>query len=680
MSQKKRKPTSKTKQPIQSKRTDAPVSAKESRPDFELIRFDQKSRIFIIACLFLYVLFVSLKWHNSSISYWNRLVPDGGDPKRGLLAGEAHGIRSDEWLVTTSFLMAQCKQDFPVTNDALGYGTTPVLMGLPTHHITSILRPALWGFYILDNERAFSWYWNFRIFPFLIAAFLMFMLFTKNHFGLSVLGSVWLLLSTSIQWWSISTDIFTFGCVAVVSFLYILFSDKPWIIVANGIAFVLAAYSFAMTLYLPYMVPLAYFLFALFAGYLIKNKILLKVQFNKKATLKIMSIGGSIILLFGLVYLFYHETKSTIDVVTNTVYPGKRGEKGGDFAFLRLFTDNFKLFVKESSFPTTWPNICEHSSYIMLFPLASLMILADFLKTKKTNPLLLAAVMVQLLTLVWILVGFPPFLAKLSFFSVSPPFRTKFVFGFSNVVIAILFLAHHQSALLKNNILTKAITLVIIFILSYALNTLINKDANMFFTSVQVIYATLIYTGLNWFLLHFREHIIFRIAFFSLCLGFIAPNITINPLAKGLTPYLENGLYKIVSAIHKKDPEAGWAVFGDFRFANFVKATGVNCFNGVKYAPQLNKLHVLDPSMKSDSIYNRYAHIDMLSYIDQDSVKFSLVQMDRYAIKMDPCSPRLPQLGIKYILFTYKPHPIEVDSLTPVKDSLGIYIYKRKPI
>ncbi len=680
MSQKKRKPSSKSKQPIQSKRPDAPIAAKERKPDFELIRFDIKSRTFIIACLCLFVLFVSIKWHNSAIGWWNRVLPDGGDPRRGILAGEPHGIRSDEWLVTTCFLMSQCTLDFPTTNDALGYGKTPVLMGLPTQHITSMLRPALWGFYFLDNERAFSWYWNFRIFPFLIASFLMLMLFTRNQFALSVVGSLWLLLSTSIQWWSISTDIFTFGCVAVVSALYILYSDKPWIIASNGIAFVLAAFSFGMTLYLPYMVPLAYFLFALFIGYLIQNKIYIKPLFSKRATWKILTIGGSIMVLLGLVFLFYHETKSTIDVVSNTVYPGKRGEKGGDFSFLRLFTDNFKLFVQEKSYPATWPNICEHSSFIMLFPLASLMILADFIKTKKTNPLLFAVVIVQLITLVWILVGLPPILAKLSFFSVSPPFRTKFIFGFSNVVFAILFLAHHQMAWLKNNLWTKLVTLVVIFILSYGLNTLINKDANMFFTTRQVIIATFIYTGLNWLLLHFREHLIFRIAFFSLCMAYLAPNITINPLCKGLASFYENGYYKTVSAIHKKDPDAGWAVFGDFRLANFIKAAGVNCFNGVKYAPQMDKLHVLDPSMRNDSIYNRYAHIDMSTHIDMDTVIFSLLQMDRYAIKMDPCSPRLPKLGINYFLFSYIPNPIEVDSMTLVKDTLGMHIYKRNPL
>src|SRR5688572_22892814 len=148
----------------------------------ELIRFDKKTNIYIAGCLILYFIFVCLKWHNSSIPIWNQVVNDGGKSKRGLVAGTPLSIRSDEWLVLSSFILSQQKKNFPVSNEALGYGKIPLIMGLPTNNLVSIIRPTLWGFYFLDSERGFAWYWNFKIFPFLITSFLLLMLFTGNNF------------------------------------------------------------------------------------------------------------------------------------------------------------------------------------------------------------------------------------------------------------------------------------------------------------------------------------------------------------------------------------------------------------------------------------------------------------------------------------------------------------------
>ena len=84
---------------------------------------------------------------------------------------------------------------------------------------------------------------------------------------------------------------------------------------------------------------------------------------------------------------------------------------------------------------------------------------------------------------------------------------------------------------------------------------------------------------------------------------------------------------------------------------------------------------VLDP--KADSIYNRYAHVDMHTFINgSDTVALQLLGNDGYAIHMDPCSPRLQRLGIKYFVFTYKPTLAETRLMTPI-DTVGAFIYKR---
>lgn len=645
---------------------------------FQLIRFDKKAIIFIAICLVLYILFTSLKWHNSSIGTWNEFIPDGGDPDRGIIVGKPLPIRSDEWQVYASFILAQHEKDFPLTNEALGFGKTPLTFGLPTDHVLSKIKPTFWGYYLLDIERAFSWHWNFKIFPFLIAAFLLLMLFTRNRFWLSVIGSIWLLLSSAIQWWSINTEIFTFGILSVVSFIYILYAEKPRTILLNGLILVLSAFCFAMVLYPAYQVPLAYFLLALAVGYLLKNKNYFLPALKQNSIIRIATLAGSFVLLLALFFLFFHETKETVDVVSNTVYPGKRNEAGGHFSFLRLFTDNFSLFMNENKFPPKWGNICELSSYLLLFPIASVVAVAGFIKSKKIDALILSLVIFQAFMLTWILVGLPEFLANVTFLKASPSFRALFVYGFANVVSAVIFLSNYKSSILKDNLLTKVITFLVLITISYGINYFLNKEADSFFTSIQVLIASFVFAALNWSMLYFYTDRNIRIAFFTILFLFLLPNIGINPLAQGLAPYYENKLYRSVSAINAKDPGTGWVVFGSYTTPNFLKAAGINCFNGVQFAPPLEKLKVFDTDGQNLNIYNRYAHIAFTSFIDsKETVQFELRQNDLYYIRMDPCSPRLVQLGLKYIMFTYPPNPVEVECLDLIEEVAGNFIYKR---
>ncbi|MEP6645457.1 MAG: hypothetical protein ABJC12_00090 [Saprospiraceae bacterium] len=680
MNQKKQKPTGKPKKKVAAERVVAASPAKERKAEFELIHFDTKVWIFIGACTFLFFLFVSLKWHNSSIPHWSQVVPDGGDPNRGLVAGEPLFIRSDEWLVYTSFILSQGRLGFPVSNEAWGAGKSPLTFGLPTKNLVSVIKPSFWGYYFLDLERGFSWHWNFRIWPFLIASFLLLMLFTGNNFLISVFGSLWLFLSSAIQWWSMNTEIFTFGSIAVISFIYILYSEKPRTILINGILFLIFSFSFVTVLYPAYQVPMAYFLLALIVGYLIKNKNTTKLKYKINLPWKLMALGGSLLLLIVLILMFYQETKDTIHLMSDTVYPGKRDERGGDFVFLKLFADNFGMFMDINKYPANWGNICEASAFLMLAPFTSIIILIDFIKTKKADPLLISLLIFQFAMLVWMLIGLPGILAKITLLNTSPTYRTFFIFGFANVITTIVFMAHHKNSILKNTLVTKIISFVIIAGLVFSINYFLNKQANTFFTMPQVYKSTIILTGLIWLMLFFNFNKIFKISFFALGLLIILPNIKINPLSVGLSPYYDNVVYKTVTEVEKSDPGQGWILFGKFTYGNFLKAAGVKCFNGNQCVPPFDKLKILDPEMKSDSIYNRYAHIDVLPFIDADSVKFSLVQNDRYTIKMDPCSPRIVQMGIKYIAFTYQPQPIEVECMTEVKEAPGLFIYKRNDL
>ena len=153
----------------------------------------------------------------------------------------------------------------------------------------------------------------------------------------------------------------------------------------------------------------------------------------------------------------------------------------------------------------------------------------------------------------------------------------------------------------------------------------------------------------------------------------------VNPLTKGLAPILENPLRQVTAEIHKKDPDAGWALFGNARLTHLVKSTGSNIMNGVKYVPPLEMMKTLDPQGINDSVYNRYAWVSMKKIVlpQTDTVIFRKTNQDGYIIFMDPCSPRLKQLNVKYFIYDHDPDAEEIRCMTKVKDTVGLYIYKR---
>jgi len=644
-----------------------------------LIKFDRKTKIYIFICLLLYFFFVACKWHNASIASWNSVFNNGGNEERGMIAGKPREIRSDEWLVGSSFRLAQENHHFSITNEALGYGKTPLLIGLPTNHILSIIKPVLWGYYFLDGERAFSWEWNFKIFPFLILSFLFLMLFTGNNFTLSVFGSAWLFLSSAIQSWSISTEMFTYAFAIIISLIYILYSNKIGPILLNGLIFILSSYSFALVLYPAYQVPLAYFIAALLIGYIISRK---DLRLWEKKYIKASIITLSLLILFVLLYFFYQECKDTIKVLSHTAYPGSRSEVGGGFSFISMFRDNFSWYMDDSHFPPSWVNICELSSFLMLGPIVLMLVLYSFGKTRKINPLLIPFLLYLLMLYTWLFMGFPQFLAKVTLFYTSPVQRTFFIFGFSNIIFTLLYFGQFKEDVeIVNTNRKKAIVFITIFAVAFLINYFLRKQSERFFSIQQMFNATILFSVLNWLAVYFNTRKVYQHLFMAACFFFCASNIFVNPLSKGLSPYFENELYKSASAIEHKDPGAGWVVFASMTAPNLLKAAGINCFNGVQFAPQLKKFSFLDSSYQNKNIYNRYAHILFFPSRDgTDSVKFTLAQGDVYYVHMDPSSLRLKQMGIKYIVFAYKPLEIEIRDLLPIKEVVGFYIYKRKDL
>ena len=211
----------------------------------------------------------------------------------------------------------------------------------------------------------------------------------------------------------------------------------------------------------------------------------------------------------------------------------------------------------------------------------------------------------------------------------------------------------------------------------------INKATDNFFTRQQVSTATFLISA-AYLLVRYKNFRFVTPVACAFLFGLNLTNVNVHPLTSGLSSVLENPLVVRAKEIREKDPGAKWAVFGSqpsegSNRANLLKASGVNVFNGVKWIPNSRDIKAIDITV-NDSVYNRYAHVDLHSNINyRDTVIFQLMYYDGYAIHLDPCSPRLTNLGIKYFVFTYKPGPEEIRCMTPI-DTVNNFIYKRNDL
>ena len=676
---KKNKIQKKNSPPVTVRSSDVKFS-KELPDKTSLIFFDKKTKLFFLILVAAYLLLSLLKIHTSNIANWDTVF--GKDESESVIAGKPRFIRSDEWIIVTPSTLSQYQLGMPVKNEGLGAENTAVVMGLPVKDMSTLLRPNLWPYFIFDEEHAFAFSWNFNIFLFLISTFLLFMLLTRNNFWLSVFGSFFIFFSSGVQWWSygIGNQMMYLNGM-VISFIYILYHKKLWPLILSGIFLLLSVHSFLFNLYPPFQVPLVYLYLFLFTGFLLQRKNFKGIK--EKLLLKTVVLSVVLIILAVFLYHYYNLVKDTYTMMLNTVYPGRRFSVGGDLISGKLFSEFFGMFMSDTHFPNQWQNICEESGFIMFFPIIFYALGYHYFKSKKMDPLLLSLSIYIVIGLVYVLIGFPAFLSKMTLFSMSPSFRALPIIEAGNCILLVCYLGNKQTEQNKNNFswIESGILTISIFMFIRIASSHINKVTDNFFTSEQINIVTILFT-LVYLLIRYKHFRFAKPLLYLLLSGITIHNIAVNPLTKGLSPVLENPLVKTSKDIHVKDPKARWAVFGNKqwvspRLANLLKVNGINVFNGVKFVPPLKDMAILNTA-GNDSAYNRYANIDMQMYINwKDTVIIKQTFYDEYTIFIDPCSPRLKQLKVKYIVFSYKPRDTEIRCMTKVGETSGIFIYKR---
>lgn len=594
---------------------------------------------YLIGLIFL-ILIVALNLNGSSIGSWDKLVSERSDGKTtDVLLGTNRQVRSDEWMVQTPFYFSQVESDYPVVNEQYGESGQNMIIAYnsPVKDLTVIGKPFNWGFFFLGKERGLSFYWGFKIIGMLLLSFELVMILTKRNKYLSLLGSLWITFSPSIQWWfmqHVGDLVFFTLAIMVASHYYIAKHENRLlrvlmmgVIVINGIGFVLV-------LYPAHQVPLAYLILFWLFGTLI--------HYRKELVLDIWDlpiiIGGLGFIGFVLLH-FYTTSKEAIDATLNTIYPGNREASGGGrpLSDYFLFLTNWKIPFENFDFHGT--NNSEVASYFNFFPLTVLLSPFVFFSKQGKEEKYLGAILGLFCCFIfgWTFFGYSHGIAKVLLLTYVTSTRGLVTLGFGSVLLSLWMI----NFIWEYGKITGWIKLAIfVLIMGLATYSVLSSVMGMYFNNFEILLTLVIFAALLF-------SVLFKLKrFFILTMTFIVllSGLSVNPIVHGTGAIDKKTLAEEIVRIKEEEPKALWLSEGDLY--NFTPALGVKTLNSVRFYPDMKLWHKIDPKHKEEKIYNRYAHTR--AFITADKTKFHLDRPDNFTVNLNFTDCK--KLGIDYVI------------------------------
>lgn len=581
----------------------------------------------------------------SSIALWRNNIPVESS-QDGLLLGMPRPIRSDEWFVTTPFILSQFSDQsnlLPYFSDVLRGASTDtyLISALPVNDIAILLRPFYWGFLLLGPIKGLSFFWCARIIALCLVSFEMGRVLTDDKKVLSLIMALLLTFAPPIQWWFIAgglVELLIFGQIAILLVIRYLKSQSYKIRVLLAIAIALSLGAFLFTMYPAWEIPAAFVFVAILIWAIISNR----KKCMWKAKLDLPIIGGVLLILVALTIYILTKSKETVHIIRNTVYPGSSLFKGG-IGVNTLFQYPASFFTPFRDIGMGISNQCEMSRFIDFAPMGWIIAAIVLVKEKNRDLLLYLLLAVSAIFTIYIAFGFPQKLANILLLSFSSPNRLLVISGFLNILILIRALS-----IMKTKFYWwQALVLGSICALLVAWQSTLGSD---YIVGDLVAFVVFILAINFTFILLYNTKKGKYLLLCSVLVIMIMAGAFVNPIQKGVGAIYENPLATSIKKIVDRDREALWICEGDnWILGNYPIMLGARTINSTNTYPILERWHKLDPERQYEWIYNRYAHISM-KLQQQNDVSFELIAGDLMNISFDVGT--LKTLGAKYLIST----------------------------
>lgn len=544
--------------------------------------------------------------------------------KDNTIWGKFNSIRSDEYGVETPLAISQSKNNFSYFNEFLRGTSTDVFSTVhaPVKDILSIGKLFNLG-YLINSSIGIAFAWNFRFFLLLLISYELFYIITNEKKYYSLVGSILITFSGAVQWLSMF-DIIIVGELAIVLLNKFLQSTNFKIRTICLIGITICAITYVFTFYPPFMVAFGYVFLALAMWIIIKNK--------EKYKISIKDILVAIACISFMIYIFlryFNLSKDTLNVLSNTSYPGNRVSNGGNgmgYLFSWIVTPLLKTI--------TFKDNCVLASIISLFPLP-LIYSIYCIKHKKHLSFFVPITVLTLIETFFVIIGLPSIISKILLLNYTTVDRVAVAINFANVYMLFYTLSNIDAKNLTNEI--KNTVLVFLLILG-------------------------LYSGIG-----------------------------VNPITKSVDGITETNIAHKIQEITSKDDGLWLSIEEIMGLSNTAMANGAKVLNSSNIYPNKDffiKVLETEKAEEQKDIWNRYCHIKLV--LDDTCY---VEELSKDMIIMHITSEKIKELGIEYIITytnkeTIENKGLEVETLYENKKEEeftingenvnSVYIYKVK--
>ena len=614
-----------------------------------------------------------------------------------LLGLRPRSIRSDEWGVSSLWALSQFAHQprFPVVNNNLGVGQI-MLTGAytPILHVTALARPVTWGYLLLGEERGFAFAWWFPFFACFTTLYLLLdvLLGRGRDRVLSAFGALWFVGSAGVTGWSgwPAYSVF-FGSLICLCLYHLITTDQRRRACIATALLGLALPGLAMCAYPAWLVPLFWLFLLILAALLWRDRgprpdsaahfgdagdvgdpgdgKTLACRLAQTWRWRVGLLALSLVLAGGLLAAYLSAAGPALRALLGTVYPGSRFHAGGGYLFGWLLR-GFYNYGSSLLWPGSFDNASEAGSFFPFFPpLFVAWLLRKDLRSRFGS---VGAVLVALLLflLVYMFVGLPPIVARITGMGRCHPPRADLVLGLASILLSCLALHHLSRA--PGAGLGRAWALG----LSLAFAALVRGNAEHVRHAVPhlptwSLVAAVAFAGcLTYALLRGRRGIFMA----GVALALVPNSLLFNPLSVGTDFVHRIELVQTVRRLNQESlahaatpnvsPPPLWLCYGDLPLpsvcGSLITIAGARSLTGVYQSPQLPLWQTLDPLGAQKNAYNRYAHVDLRLPSEPDDIRF-WGDGDRFGIPgqrtpdvlsvfVAPDHPRLRGLGTRFVV------------------------------
>lgn len=612
------------------------------------------------------LLFVTLfKINGDSMAYYTMTIQgDKVDALSYPIFGKIRTIRSDEFLVNNPGIFASVMNNpsFEKYNTILrGTDTLNIISGVYKGLAMIAYQPWKLIFTILPLENAFSFYFYFvPVFAFLFCMELFYIL-SKNKL-VAFTGATLTIFSSYFLWWGFPNYLLS-GTATIVFFYKFINEKNIKKQIVFGLLMALSFSIFVCNLYPAWQVPVGY-VYLVIGIWMIKENF---VQIKSQSKVQWFIFFGSIGICILLVLNYFISTKEYIQIINQTVYPGKRVEYGSnEIGKLLCYAQSLFFPIKDMY------NNSESGVFFCLFPLSTLLSLYYSIKSKKKDLQSILLLTVEIPMIIYTTIGLPPIVAKLLLFTHSTSVRMIDILGFVQVILIVRLLSFYKDEKhikpIVGGIVAIAFACESVLICKYSFPDYLNKYW-MILLFIMIFFLSF-YLMTNYKGKGFKKFEIL-ISLVSICSG-----LCVRPISIGLSSVYAKPAAQEIQKIVSKDPTSKWVTIGGIETPSFTVMCGAPTINFVNTYPNLKLWHTLDPDKKYEKIYNRYEHVKVL--LTHEETSFELIQSDYITLNLS--YKDIKKAKVKYVFTNGEDCDIDFNNgyvkFDKVYDESGVKIYK----